>query len=69
MHGYNSDRKRKKAYDPEQVKNVKTREEAHFHKYGTREIVTEDDPVFLVTCPMTRYQRPSGTKGCSRIWA
>jgi hypothetical protein len=34
------------------------REEAHFRKYGTREIVTEDDPEFLATCPMTRYQRP-----------
>lgn len=45
-------------YDPELMKKVKAREEAHFRKYGTREIVTEDAPEFLATCPMTRYRRP-----------
>ena len=44
--------------DEELMKKVRAREEAHFRKYGTREIVTEDDPEFLATCPMTRYQRP-----------
>jgi len=45
-------------YDPALMKKVRAREEAHFRKYGTREIVTEDDPEFLATCPMTRTQRP-----------
>ena len=50
-------------YDPELMKKVKAREEAHFRKYGTREIVTEDAPEFLATCPMTRYQRPEWDEG------
>ena len=45
-------------YDPELMKKVRAREEAHFRKYGTREVVTEDNPEFLATCPMTRYKRP-----------
>jgi ubiquinone/menaquinone biosynthesis C-methylase UbiE len=45
-------------YDPELMEKVRAREEAHFRKYGTREIVTEDNPEFLATCPMTRNQRP-----------
>ena len=41
-------------YDPELMKKVRVREEAHFRKYGTREIVTEDEETFLATCPITR---------------
>ncbi len=50
-------------YDPELMKKVRAREETHFRKYGTREIVTEDNPEFLATCPMTRYQLPEWDEG------
>ena len=45
-------------YDPELMKKVRAREEAHYRKYGTREIVSNDEMEFLETCPMTRAQRP-----------
>lgn len=45
-------------YDPELMKKVRVREEAHFRKYGTREIVTEDEETFLATCPITRTVCP-----------
>ena len=40
-------------YDEELMKKVRAREEAHFRKYGTREIVSEDDMDFLSYDPLS----------------
>ena len=45
-------------YDPELMKKVLAREEAHFKKYGQREVVVNESMELLNTCPLTRIHRP-----------
>ena len=45
-------------YDEELMKKVRAREEAHLKKYGTREIVSNDDMEYYLTAPLTHTQRP-----------
>lgn len=45
-------------YDPGLMKKVLAREEAHFRRYGVREVVANEKPELLDTCPLTRRRRP-----------
>ncbi len=45
-------------FDEEIMKRVRQREEQHFQKYGTREIVSGGDLEYFKTAPLTRTIRP-----------
>ena len=45
-------------YDEELRRKVEAREEQHFRKYGTREVVANETPALLDTAPLTRVLRP-----------
>lgn len=46
-------------FDPEKLKRVREREEHHFEKYGTREVVSSGDLEYYATAPLTKIERPA----------